>query len=514
MICQQHLPFIADRVETLLVAECGETPEITNLLFSYIPSISQFTNLRFLILWNIPSNAIGLKVTDELQHLRNINRLDFKFNYDCNDKVDFQLIINNIWGLQKLTHCHYQRSSEKKCYFYPPTKLSKSLINLNLSRYCFKLAQIYQLLQYTSHLKYLSIYLESDDNDQYKSCCFSTLIDLDINISGICNTSKLISLLQNLPNLRRLTISLVNVINGYQLEQIIRYYLPKLKVINVSMEEKLSIGQNIEQRVDELINSFRSSFWIDEHQWFIRCLTDERTIYIQTKPLKYSCFHAKLADTYKSTDPHDDYQEIYNTIDKLYSDSFFNQSFPSNFRLSNIEFLGIKFPIHDQFWSIVTNLKKLNSLTVSSFSDVFQSQLQTLLDRAPRLYSLCIQQDKSLPLQMSLFKCMTASVHRLDLGDDYYQFNEEECLTLSHSTLGVQCKLLFIQVINRQSIICLVKNMINLQSLHIECADDKYHPENTSNKNDLVQWLKVHLPSTCLIVRNQYYIHKIKMWIR
>ncbi|CAF1404883.1 unnamed protein product [Rotaria sordida] len=102
------------------------------------------------------------------------------------------------------------------------------------------------------------------------------------------------------------------------------------------MEETLSFDQNIEERVDELINSFRSSFWTDEHQ----CIVNE---------------------------------------------TFFDQPIPSYIRLPNIEYLWIKLPINDQFWSIVPTLNRLCSLTVVSYIDIFQSQLKVLLNRAPRL---------------------------------------------------------------------------------------------------------------------------------
>ncbi|CAF4116372.1 unnamed protein product [Rotaria sordida] len=93
---------------------------------------------------------------------------------------------------------------------------------------------------------------------------------------------------------------------------------------------------SFKERVDELINSFRSSFWIDEHQ----CIVNE---------------------------------------------TFFIQPIPSYIRLPNIEYLWIKLPINEQFWSIVPSLNRLYLLTVVSYIDAFQSQLKALLNRAPRL---------------------------------------------------------------------------------------------------------------------------------
>jgi hypothetical protein len=52
MICQHHLPFIADRVIYLSLCDGNETPGQINLFFSYIPSIDQFTHLQSLKLLN------------------------------------------------------------------------------------------------------------------------------------------------------------------------------------------------------------------------------------------------------------------------------------------------------------------------------------------------------------------------------------------------------------------------------------------------------------------------------
>ncbi|CAF1386115.1 unnamed protein product [Rotaria sordida] len=187
----------------------------------------------------------------------------------------------------------------------------------------------------------------------------------------------------------------------------------------------------------------------------------------------------------------------------------------------------ITFPINNQFWSIVPSLKTLRSLRILSYTDTYQSQLQDLLDRAPYLYRLDIRQELSLPLQISLFKYNNASVRQLCLQKYNYQFNEKECDTLIHSSLGVQCEILSIKVKNRESIIILVKNMINLRALHIQCEDDEYskylslienvnesHQTNKTNKDELIQWLKDNLSSTYLISRDPKSINCIRLWIR
>ena len=110
----------------------------------------------------------------------------------------------------------------------------------------------------------------------------------------------------------------------------------------------------------------------------------------------------------------------------------------------------------------------MRSLFLSSHNDTFQSQLQALLDDASHLKYLQISQDEQLPLQTSLLKYTSTSVHQLTLKYYGHYFNEKECVTLSHSPLGRQCKVLFIQVKNHESILILIQNMNNLQALHVK----------------------------------------------
>ncbi|CAF5057467.1 unnamed protein product, partial [Rotaria sp. Silwood1] len=132
----------------------------------------------------------------------------------------------------------------------------------------------------------------------------------------------------------------------------------------------------------------------------------------------------------------------------------------------------------------------------------------------------------SLPIQMSLFKYTNTSVRQLNLTDYSRYFNEEECIKLSHSPLGIQCEVLSIMVIYRESIIYMIKNMINLRSLQIQCEDEKNCEdlaeiekndgscdEKLENKDELIEWLKDRLSVTCLIKRNADWTNIILIWI-
>jgi len=528
MICQQHLPFIADRVYTLRLSDYEETPEQINLFFSYIPSFIQFIQLRSLTINIIQSYPTLIKIINECQYLYNLTHLTLGSHDLRNYQFDFQLIIDNIWSLPKLRYFHFDVLVLEEQNFCTPTKVSSTLEYVNMRGYSLKWNQMNRLSEYTPRLKKLSICIESSDNDDYIPSPIPTIIDLHITIFCASDASRMISFLQNISNVRCLNINLSsNLIDGYQWEEVIRNYLPKLKEFGLDINKTFPLDQNMQQQVDQLIDSFRSSFWVDEHQWFVRCLAVKTTIHLYT--LCNSCHFRgrEFPNLWRSTYPYDNQQRFYHNLTKICNETYFDQPIPSDIRLRNIKYLFIKLPIHRRFWSIVPSLKRLFLLNISFHADNFQNQLQELLDRAPHLYCLRISQNESLPLQVSLFNYKNESIRELNLRKCNYWFNEEECMRLCHSPLGVQCQLLHIHVKNRECIIILVNNMINLRALHTQCEDEKFNKQSTSkendkddfrdenieNKDELVHWLTDRLPSTCLIVKDPKPNSLIRIWI-
>ncbi len=67
---------------------------------------------------------------------------------------------------------------------------------------------------------------------------------------------------------------------------------------------------------------------------------------------------------------------------------------------------------------------------------------------------------------MSLFQYTNKSISHLYLQNCKYYFNEEKCITLSHSPLDIQWQVLDMLVKNHQSI-------INLCILHVHCEHKK-----------------------------------------
>jgi hypothetical protein len=514
-ICQQHIPGIADRVIALQLSDHKYTPNQITLFFSYIPSFKHFTRLQFLSVDNVDSNQLLMKIINECHHLSYLTRLKLHSDPPQDGQIDIQLLVHNIWTLTKLIHCSIDINVSDPKLFHMPTEISPFLECVRFERSQFKWNQINQLFKYTPCLTCLSIRIALFDHDAFSPSFFPTLTDLKIttysNQSGI---EKMFAFLQNTPNLYRLDVRLSVLVDGNRWEQMIRNYLPKLKIFRLNMYRIIRDEQNIQKRVDELVDSFRGSFWIDEHQWFIRCHAEEKRIYCSTLHKNNSDFCDMLFDSFKSTCPLNNEQEYYNNMNHITNNAFFNQTISSHIQLHNIEVLYIELPLNDQFWSRVSSLNRLSSLVVWRHVDMFQSQLQALFNRAPHLVALTIYQNVSSPLQRSLFEYTNISVRHLYLQYNNLYFNEEECIALARSPLGAQCEVLFIGVKNRESIIHLVTQMIKLRSLDVGCDDNDEIPDTTtSTKDELIQWLKDRLPSTCCIERHLPRSKNIQIWI-
>ncbi|CAF1009975.1 unnamed protein product [Rotaria sp. Silwood1] len=520
MICQQYLSSMAAYIITLDLTDDEETPTQIKQFLSYIPSFEQFTQLQSLSLFYLRSYPTLMKILEECHHLGNLTHLGLFHCYQ-DEQVDFQLILNQIWSLPKLRHCTIGIGSTGQCLFRTPTTNSLSLEYVSIERIQVKLDQINQLFEYTPTLKCLSISVLSFIDNDYTPTPLPTLTNLNISSCFTCNASNIGIFLQNTSNLHRLNVDLSSeIVDGNRWEEIIRNHLPNLQIFQLKMKVTVPLRQNIQQRVDELINSFQSSFWIDEHQWFVRCLTSNRTIHLYTLS---NCYEEHLPVSYKSTCLVNDEQDFYNSISKIISPTFFDQPIPSDIRLSKINYLCINLPLNDQFWSIISNFNRLKSLTILFHINTFQSQVQALLDRAPHLTRLTINQHESTYLQTALFKYRNVSIRELDLRNINHYFNEEDCFTLSRSPLGIQCEKLSILIYNRQSIITLVENMLKLRALNVRCKDEKYIEQSTledndveyfdNNKDNYIQWLKDHLPSTCTVVRDPKLTCNILIWI-
>jgi hypothetical protein len=278
--------------------------------------------------------------------------------------------------------------------------------------------------------------------------------------------------------------------------------------------------KNKEEVIDELLDSFRTEFWLEEHQWFVRCdwspLINNTDALLYTLPYTFDKYNYYQPLCSKSTVPND---RTYWLYDRVHNLQHFYVRRPTNdlylFRgiFPNIRALSINIPLIDDLWSRIPILHHLKSLDVVFIrdGDLVYSQLQTLFDRANHLYSLTIGINATVQVDFSKLK--STSIHQLSFLYKmliYTQsFDRVNCTTLACSPLGLQCKILSIEVNNYTTVLDLIKQMPNLQSLtfRIKNIDEK------SAYEELAIRLRTHLPSAFVFTRaiEKQYIIEILM---
>jgi hypothetical protein len=327
------------------------------------------------------------------------------------------------------------------------------------------------------------------------------------------------NLLQTMSNLQELKINMPSTyIDGYEWETIIKNNLSHLIVFQFKMTISLSNQKNQEEKIDEILNSFRSEFWIKKHRWFIQChwiLTDTSSVvYVYTLPYAFQNFLYSGNGQFQSTCPDDNQVWSFDRIHNLYYGYVPSQNVPLSYiHLNNVRYLDLTIPFDDSFWSIVSRLDRLNSLNIVLNSDMnsedVQLKLQILIDRSLHLYSLAFfswSNQNIFP-----FEIKNSSIRQLDLRSPNLVYSYEQCIDLCRSSIGKQCQVLLINVEQRVNIVYLVNHMKNLRALIV-----KYPVEFQTSRTDenLIQWLGQLLPSTCAISDITEIDDNIRLWIR
>ncbi|CAF3605222.1 unnamed protein product [Adineta steineri] len=473
------------------------------------------------------NSTYSYNIVVELCHLPYLSHLNFNACFIASDQDNAGRIVNHIWNLSKLTHCHLGINYAYEGYVPAPSVTSISLEYLTVEHADCNLNELDRLLQYTPRLQYLSIKIDDRTNDS--ELISSNIAITKINLSLKSSINLLQNLLQHLFNLCHLKIETWDIsISGSQWEQIITTYLPKLKTFQLKMRNEVRANEPIENQINELLDSFRTRFWLVEHKWFVRCYGQSQNginyIFLYTLPYAFKHFYAHSPYiSLRSTAPNDNDYWSYDRVNYLsYEPHLFADPAMSQIRFSNIHKLSISLPFDDRFLTIISKLDHLLSMyvKVEDDNDSVIPQLQLLLDQAPRLHSLVFGPWMTSSSQVPPIENTNASIYELNLQgyadrDNLRCFDDHQCATLSRSPLGVQCKMLHIKVLNRTNVLYLVNTMPNLQALNVHCEEDNWNEEeDLSTEDELVEWLRQRLPSTCTITRDTYYVHDILLWIR
>ena len=526
-IRHQHQSIFSTNISSLHLSNDEETPELCELFLLSGLSLDRFVHLQSLKLSHIDCfqtlNQLILKCRD----LSCLQKLSF---IDCScinqqGRTYAVTLLDNVWGLPNLIQCVINNLKVNMTWICKVSAICKTLEYLSIGMIEGDKSALYHLCKSVSNIRRLNIDVIQWSNHRQPKIIFPTLIELKTAFRGL--NEPTMEFLRDLPNLTSLTLEISkNVLSGNDWQTLLETSLPKLKIFRLKMNFSFIFNTNLITDMDRLVNSYRTPFWLEEHQWYIRCdcylaLSDHLAV-LYTIP--YAFDQCSYLNTYYSisTKPDDDQRYSHDRVYRV------DPKFIRIDSMQNLEFFTIRFPNVHQMdihfpWMDYSNMfhhlsfKQLRSLTVTLNGGFSYKQFQTFLHHTPRLYSLKITSfAKSIE---GFFQLTSSSIRRLDLnvilGRYGLIWNHKDCMNLIRSPLGRQCEVLLISLENTKDILEIIEKMPHLRVLicRMRIENSLRWKTFSSRSTKLMQWLRKNLPPKCSIMIDSEQHLKISIWI-
>ncbi|CAF0863818.1 unnamed protein product [Rotaria sordida] len=235
-----------------------------------------------------------------------IEKLPVELLHRIFDNIDAETIFFSIRSVCRLFQSvvktfdrfilNFQSISKSNFYKLCRSIDPKNVISLTLSNEIPKSNQIFwsiSLVYFQQFTRLRSITFHDIDEAQFytnnlTSICFLQLTSL--TIKNLCQTiDEFQSFLLLTPSLTYLKcINGRNMIDGKRWEQFIEQNLFQLDKFEFYFHERRSITEQPYTDLELIIDSFRTSFWIEKKKWFVTCeydMSSPETIYLYTIPI-------------------------------------------------------------------------------------------------------------------------------------------------------------------------------------------------------------------------------------
>ncbi|CAF1448516.1 unnamed protein product [Rotaria sordida] len=526
IICKQHLPLIMNRIVSLHLSNDDETPNLPNVFLSYGFTLDRFNHLQSLKLYYIRSIDLLNQIINQCLHLPYLLELDMIDCYFLYEKENIRNLINTIWSLPKLTHWKFNRPFSSGIWLEEISTISSSIKYLSIEKTECYFTNLSHLFKYTPYLRQISTSIPIDFEDIQFQTIISSMISLKLIFNSYC-ISSMKNLFQIMPNLHHVTLHITSFyLDGYEWEKILKDYLPRIKKFHLKMHLNYPNFYRKENEINKFLDSFRTYFWIEKHQSFVRYDWNPSDIngygILYTLPYVFKDFIYSNEFLSKSTCINDrnysSYDYVTNFLQINDKNNLESCSFLSSFRFPNIRHLEINFPFNDNLWLIIPKFNQLTSLYIKLLgNNLNYKQLQELFNRASHLDSLTIGIDNWISIDFEFFRLESTSIRQVrfvrknKLTIQY--LNNREFGTLINSSIVFHCNVLALGIENRTKVLDLIKTVSNLQSLILQCQDDtSNYNESLSINDELIEWLCSCLPSTYSITRD-IGTSNIRLWI-
>ena len=518
--CEEYLSLFINRIVALHLPDGDETPNLAKVFLSYPFPSNYFDHLQSLSLYEMNSIDMVIQSIKQYPHLRHFHLS--KFHLKLAERAQISVLFKSIWSLPNLVSCSFKHGSIWTNLHIEFTVISTS-IQLLIVEDAFFIYDLCGLMKYTPNLSRLSIEIYRPRISSVVQTTFPSIVSLSIKL---INSPQFFNSLYAMPNLSHLKIDYYgSIIVGHDWERIINTWNPKLTRFQLKMSIKES-HTDVEETRTALLETFRTVFWLEEHQWFVRCVCFFTTQYhtiVYTLPYSFDQISFRKEHWSRSTCSNDIRLPVFDRVRKMDVTKQHLHSCEDLHRLPeqypNLRYLSCHLAtLKNNFCECPPLTNCLTSISLVLFDNTWFAPLQTLLDHSPYLYSLTIF--FMLRVYTEMFQLTSASIRRLGL---YFEslpyiennFTENECQIIANSSLGQQCEVLSIVLRNRFDLVDLLKAMTRLRSITVQLKDDTRQDCSSSStcEDELLTWLINQYPSSYLIIRDKKKSSVIHIWI-
>ncbi|CAF4100335.1 unnamed protein product, partial [Adineta steineri] len=477
LICRRILP---EQVIALTLSDDNNTFVQSELFLSYYP-IEQFTRLRSLILIEIDIKSLKsiFSMLYKLHQLRsfsfNIETIRHRFpawnNNYLNESNQLKSLIFNSYKqiLPQLNHIYLNNSTDLISIQLP------NLRQLKLTKSSFDDLKI--IFENSSQLKSIDIYLDTNMLNIPFILPSNQLIRLNLKIKNqLISKDQIEQLLSSLIHLKHLELKAnvsENVVNGYFWQQLVNSFITFNFKFNV---QKIN--------VQKILNSFRTSFWLEEKHWYVAFHNE----YLFTLP-HFAPVHMDTDNIlqFHSTEPN--YSIIYHHLNKFTVNTNFLQY--NNYRCIHIETLILKYSISIQTLASIIDLNRVEHLIIPSLDSLLT--FTCLKYTMPRLYKLTIENNVTIDMMERIRHHRFKQIRVLEIRFTDYIIEELFFLFPCIENLIYKSRIQSIGIMVR-----LISGFRNLTNASF-CADCSFYRKEfnfCSNPNSFGQYFRLY---TCQV---------------
>ncbi|CAF1017526.1 unnamed protein product [Didymodactylos carnosus] len=470
------------------ITECSIIINQIPMFFSLF-SVVELVNLCTLKLFDIKEHELKLISFDLYNLSYLLIELDSRrTTQQCFSETFLFLLLSN--AIPTLRRLSFSANGTVIDFKQQVATTTSNIEYLSMNNICID--HMEQLLKYVPRLKYFSYSIDTSYPEFYTitvnnlQSIVSNLVCLKLKFNFKLDFGYIETVLGEFPKLKYLTLEVTTcmedkkLVDGNHWKQLIQRYLPLLT--------KFSFLFKIGTAIPVDIDTFRTSFWFDEHRWFVQYdhHINNMYSYVYTHPYINRQFDIEAISTCTTvrTAPLFLQRTMYNNVRQLsLTFTIFGETILSDRYYSNISTLKIsnEHKIYISFYKLRT-LINLSTIKLLIFDNNKTQIIYRLFKYLPNLNSLYLYDSHLIQITNIFDSYLNEKIQKIFINLSTSISNRQlENLFRTFSNLDE----LHIRIDNIDDILLIINKMRKLSFLFVQCSDE----QRLRQLDDIRQWL-------------------------